>query len=72
VISLKAKELKELDNEQLVQRLADTRKELFNIRFQSATGALENTTRLKLARREIARILTIQNERGATVAGVEH
>jgi large subunit ribosomal protein L29 len=72
VISLKAKELKDLDNEQLVQRLADTRKELFNIRFQSATGALENTTRLKLARREIARILTIQNERGATVAGVEH
>ena len=69
---MKAKELKELDNEQLVQRLADTRKELFNIRFQSATGALENTTRLKLARREIARILTIQNERGATVAGVEH
>ena len=69
---MRAKELKDLDNDQLVQRLADTRKELFNIRFQSATGALENTTRLKLARREIARILTIQNERGATVAGVEH
>ena len=41
----------------------DTRKELFNIRFQSATGALENTTRLKLAKREIARILTIKHER---------
>ena len=60
---MKAKDLNELDNEQLVQRLADTRKELFNIRFQSATGALENTTRLKLARREIARILTVKNER---------
>jgi large subunit ribosomal protein L29 len=72
VTSLKAKELNELDNEQLVQRLADTRKELFNIRFQSATGALENTTRLKLARREIARILTIQNERNTNLAGAEH
>jgi large subunit ribosomal protein L29 len=69
---LKAKALHELDNEQLVQRLADTRKELFNIRFQSATGALENTTRLKLARREIARILTIQNERNANLAGAKH
>ena len=69
--SLKAKDLHELDNDQLVQRLADTRKELFNIRFQSATGALEHTTRLRLARREIARILTIQNERNANVAGVE-
>jgi large subunit ribosomal protein L29 len=66
---LKAKQLHELDNEQLVQRLAETRKELFNIRFQSATGALENTTRLKLARREIARILTVQNERNANAAG---
>ena len=70
--SLKAKQLHELDDDQLVQRLADTRKELFNIRFQSATGALENTTRLKLARREIARILTIQNERNANLAGAEH
>jgi large subunit ribosomal protein L29 len=68
---LKAKDLHELDNDQLVQRLADTRKELFNIRFQSATGALEDTTRLKLARHEIARILTIQNERGANATGVE-
>jgi large subunit ribosomal protein L29 len=62
---LKAKDLNELDDDQLVQRLADTRKELFNLRFQSAISAVENTTRLKLARREIARILTIQNERGA-------
>ena len=68
---MKAKDLHELDNDQLVQRLADTRQELFNLRFQSATGALENTTRLKHARREIARILTIQNERGANVAGAK-
>jgi large subunit ribosomal protein L29 len=71
VTSLKAKDLHELDNDQLVQRLRDTRQELFNLRFQSATGALENTTRLKLAKREIARILTIQNERSLNVAGVD-
>ena len=69
---MKARDLRDLTNEQLAARLVETRQELFNLRFQSATGALENTTRLKLARREIARILTIQNERGATVAGVEH
>ena len=43
-------------------QLADRRQELFNLRFQSATGALENTARLKLAKREIARILTVRTE----------
>jgi large subunit ribosomal protein L29 len=60
---LLAKDLRELTDDQLSQRLVDTRKELFNLRFQSATGALENSARLKLARREIARILTVQHER---------
>ena len=46
MISLRAKDLRELTDDELAQRLADTRKELFNLRFQSATGALENTTRL--------------------------
>ena len=63
MISLRAKDLRDLTNDELVQKLADTRQELFNLRSQSATGALENTTRLKLAKREIARILTVQNER---------
>src|SRR6266487_2701554 len=48
-------------------RLAETRQELFNLRFQGVTGALENTARLKLAKREIARILTIRNERESTL-----
>jgi len=65
-ISLLAKDMRLLSDEELSDRLADTRKELFNLRFQSATGALENSTRLKLARREIARILTVQHERAAT------
>jgi large subunit ribosomal protein L29 len=69
VISLLAKNLRELSDDQLDQRLADTRQELFNLRFQSATGQLENTAQLKLTRREIARILTLQYERAETVNG---
>ena len=61
---MKARDLRDLTNDELTRRLAETRQELFNLRFQAATGALENTTRLKLARREIARIMTVQNERG--------
>ena len=60
---MRARELRDLTNEELEQRLADTRQELFNLRFQSATGALENSARVKLAKREIARILTVRNER---------
>ena len=68
-ISLLAKDLRELTDEGLAERLADTRKELFNLRFQSATGALENSARLRLAKREIARILTIRNEREEVTSG---
>jgi len=60
---LRARELREMTDEELDHRLAETRQELFNLRFQGATGALENTARLKLAKREIARILTIRNDR---------
>jgi len=56
-----------MTDEELADALADRRQELFNIRFQSATGALENTARLRLAKREIARILTVTNERAASV-----
>jgi large subunit ribosomal protein L29 len=66
---LRTKELRDLTNEELLGRLADTRKELFNLRFQSATGQLENTAQLKLTRREIARILTLPYERAETVNG---
>jgi len=60
---LRARELREMTDDELEHRLAETRKELFNLRFQSATGALEQPARLKLAKREIARILTVRNER---------
>jgi len=65
---LRARELRDLTDEELENRLADTRQELFNLRFQSATGALENSARLKLAKREIARILTVRYEREAKAA----
>ena len=55
--------MRDLTNDELDRKLADTRQELFNLRFQSVTGALENPARLKLAKREIARILTVQHER---------
>jgi large subunit ribosomal protein L29 len=65
VISLRAKDMRDLTDDELEHRLADTRQELFNLRFQAATGALENTARMTLAKREIARILTVQYERNA-------
>ena len=52
-----------MSDDQLDDALRDRRQELFNLRFQSVTGALENTTRLKLAKREIARILTVRHQR---------
>ena len=56
-------ELRELTDDELDHRLTERRQELFNLRFQSVTGSLENIARLKLTKREIARILTVQTER---------
>ena len=64
---MRARELRELSDEELVRRLADSRENLFNLRFQMATGALENTARIAIAKREIARILTVQAERHSTL-----
>ena len=57
----KASELRDMTDKELDQKLAEARKELFNLRFQMAAGQLENTHRLKLLRRDIARILTIKH-----------
>jgi large subunit ribosomal protein L29 len=64
---LKTRQLRDLTSEELDKKLHETRHELFNLRFQAATGSLENTARLRLAKREIARILTIQREREASL-----
>jgi len=60
---LRARDLRDLTDEELAEKMGETRKELFNLRFQSATGALENSARLRSAKREIARILTVKTER---------
>ena len=60
-------ELRELADDELVSRLREAKEELFNLRFQSATGALENSARMRMAKREIARILTIRHEREASL-----
>jgi large subunit ribosomal protein L29 len=60
---LKARELRQLSDEELAKRLDESREELFRLRFQIATGALENTARLKAAKHDVARILTVQRER---------
>ena len=56
---MKVAEVRELDVEELERRVAETRRELFNLRFQHATGQLENTGQLKEVRRNIARLLTV-------------
>ena len=63
---MRARQLRDLTDAELEEKMAETRRELFNLRFQSATGALENSARLRTAKREIARILTVKNEREAT------
>ncbi len=60
---MKVAEVRELDVAQLEQRLAETRRELFNLRFQHATGQLENTGQIKEVRKNIARILTVLNQK---------
>lgn len=60
---MRARELREMSDDELDRRMAETRQELFNLRFQTATGVLENSARLRHAKREIARILTVKTER---------
>ena len=60
---MRARHLRDMTDEELAEKMAETRQELFNLRFQSATGALENSARLRTAKREIARILTVKTER---------
>ncbi|WP_029893992.1 50S ribosomal protein L29 [Desulfohalovibrio reitneri] len=57
------KAVRDLDEKALAGKLGEYRQELFNLRFQHATAQLENTQRLKAVRKNIARILTVMNER---------
>jgi large subunit ribosomal protein L29 len=60
---VKAKEIREFDDERIQDEISDAYKELFNLRFQKATGKLTNTARFSQLRRDIARMKTILHER---------
>ena len=64
---MKTKEVRNLNDEQLVDHVREFQEELFNLRFQNSTGELENTARMREARRSLARALTIARERGLDV-----
>jgi len=66
-------ELRELSDDELADRLAEVKQDVFTLRFQIATGQAENTSLLGVAKRDVARILTILREReiAAATAGAE-
>lgn len=65
---MSANELRDKTPDQLREELANLKKEQFNLRFQAATGQLENTARMKQARRQAARVKTILNQKAAEAA----
>ena len=64
-----ASQLRGLEDDELATRLREAKEELFNLRFQAATGQLENSGRLRAVRRDIARIYTVLRERELGIAG---
>ncbi len=65
---MNAAELRDKSPDQLRDELANLKKEAFNLRFQAATGAMENTARMKTVRRDAARVKTILNQKAAEAA----
>ena len=63
---MKAADVKALSADQLNEELAKLKKEQFNLRFQKATGQLDNTSRVRVVRRDIARIQTVLRDKRAT------
>jgi large subunit ribosomal protein L29 len=68
---MKASEIREMNTDELERRLTDLKEELFNFRFQHASGQLENTSRIKQTKRSIARVKTIMRERLTGKRGTE-
>jgi large subunit ribosomal protein L29 len=60
---MKAKDLKELTKEEILKKEKDLKEELFNLRFQHSTGQLENTSRLKVLKKDVARVETILRQK---------
>jgi large subunit ribosomal protein L29 len=67
-MAMNAKDLRGETPDQLRDRLSQLKKESFNLRFRQATGQLESTARMRGARRDAARVLTILNEKAAQAA----
>jgi large subunit ribosomal protein L29 len=67
--AMKPAEMRERTPDQLREDLAALKKERFNLRFQKATGQLENTARMKVVRRDAARVKTVLNQKAAAAAG---
>lgn len=65
---MNANDLRDKTPDQLREELANLKKESFNLRFQQATGALENTARMRAVKRDTARVLTILNQKAAEAA----
>ncbi len=65
---MNAQELRDKTPDQLRDDLANLKKEAFNLRFQQATGQLETTARMRSVKRDVARVLTILNEKAAAAA----
>ncbi|WP_306153919.1 50S ribosomal protein L29 [Roseovarius sp. MMSF_3281] len=68
---MNAQELRDKTPDQLREQLTELKKEQFNLRFQAATGQLENPARMKTVRRNAARVMTILNEKAASAADAE-
>lgn len=60
---MRADEVRDLTDEELDRKLAELKEELFNLRFQLATGQLDNPMRVKAVRKDIARVHTVRRER---------
>jgi large subunit ribosomal protein L29 len=67
----KATELRGLDEDELVTKLREAKEELFNLRFQAATGQLESHGRLRSVRKDIARIYTVLRERELGITSID-
>ena len=65
---MNATELRDKTPDQLREELSNLKKEQFNLRFQAATGSLENPARIKTVRRDVARVKTVLNEKAASAA----
>jgi large subunit ribosomal protein L29 len=64
---VRTSELRDMTREELAQKESDLRKELFNLRFQQATGEIENPRRIRTVRKEIAKVLTVMAEKAGAV-----